>query len=324
MKKRTAALTALCAAALCACLAGCAKEMTPEDLAGAPEGAAGAESREPDSGNASGTEDRKPDPADSGNAAGPDAKDNVPGGESGAADKDSPGAGAAGQDAGPAIADASASSEEAQLALIAQNASLWLGDTSFGDTYQYAVTDLDQNGRLEILTSSLQGTGLYTYSTFHEVNKTMDGLDSCPMAGLSEGDSQPDIQVSQAGGRFDPASGVRYYLFTDLLRNGAAEQYEFLHALSLSEGTVRIQPLGGASYLTAEDGTVSASYALADGTAIDEADFLTLSEDAFPGCEPFQASFCWIGGPDGTDPAVLGESALQKELARSLAGFSTQ
>ena len=40
MKKRTAALTALCAAALCACLAGCAKEMTPEDLAGAPEGAA--------------------------------------------------------------------------------------------------------------------------------------------------------------------------------------------------------------------------------------------------------------------------------------------
>ena len=294
MKKRTAALTALCAAALCACLAGCAKEMTPEDLAGAPEGAAGAESREPDFGNASGTEDRKPDPADSGNAA------------------------------GPAIADASASSEEAQLTLIAQNASLWLGDTSFGDTYQYAVTDLDQNGRLEILTSSLQGTGLYTYSTFHEVNKTMDGLDSCPMAGLSEGDSQPDIQVSQAGGRFDPASGVRYYLFTDLLRNGAAEQYEFLHALSLSEGTVRIQPLGGASYLTAEDGTVSASYALADGTAIDEADFLTLSEDAFPGCEPFQASFCWIGGPDGTDPAVLGESALQKELARSLAGFSTQ
>lgn len=324
MKKRTAALTALCAAALCACLAGCAKEMTPEDLAGAPEGAAGAESREPDSGNASGTEDREPDPADSKNASGQNAKDNVPGGETGAADKDSPGAGAAGQDAGPAIADASASSEEAQLTLIAQNASLWLGDTSFGDTYQYAVTDLDQNGRLEILTSSLQGTGLYTYSTFHEVNKTMDGLDSCPMTGLSEGNSQPDIQVSQAGGRFDPASGVRYYLFTDLLRNGAAEQYEFLHALSLSEGTVRIQPLGGASYLTAEDGTVSASYALADGTAIDEADFLTLSEDAFPGCEPFQASFCWIGGPDGTDPASLGESALQKELARSLAGFSTQ
>ena len=322
MKKRTAALTALCAAALCACLAGCAKEMTMEDLAGAPEGAAGAESREPAPAafkNASGTEDQEPDPTDSKNASGQDAKDNVPGGETGAADKNAPDA-----DAGPAIADASASSEEAQLTLIAQNASLWLGDTSFGDTYQYAVTDLDQNGRLEILASSLQGTGLYTYSTFHEVNETMDSLDSCPMTGLSEGDSQPDIQVSQAGGRFDPASGVRYYLFIDLLRNGAAEQYEFLHALSLSEGTVRIQPLGGASYLTAEDGTVSASYALADGTAIDEADFLTLSEDAFPGCEPFQASFCWIGGPDGTDPASLGESALQKELARSLAGFSPQ
>ena len=75
----------------------------------------------------------------------------------------------------PASEDAAVSEEiSAQLSLIAANASVWVQDASYGTVYQYTVTDLDQNGRLEVIAASLQGTGLYTYSCFFEVNEARD------------------------------------------------------------------------------------------------------------------------------------------------------
>ena len=45
-----------------------------------------------------------------------------------------------------------------QLDLIAANADLWKQDVEFG-LWGFTVTDLDHNGRLEIISASVQGTG---------------------------------------------------------------------------------------------------------------------------------------------------------------------
>ena len=67
---------------------------------------------------------------------------------------------------------------EKQLNLIMNNKNLWYKDTEF-EKYSYAVTDLDKNGRIEIISSVCQGTGIYTYTEIYEVNESMDDLKLC-------------------------------------------------------------------------------------------------------------------------------------------------
>ena len=65
----------------------------------------------------------------------------------------------------PVSRDSNTINYGSQLQLIADNTAVWMGDTELiAEPFFYAVTDLDQNGRLEIIQSSCQGTGLYTYT----------------------------------------------------------------------------------------------------------------------------------------------------------------
>ncbi|MBQ1580144.1 MAG: hypothetical protein IIZ86_03335, partial [Firmicutes bacterium] len=55
---------------------------------------------------------------------------------------------------------------EDQVKLIAENKDLWLvTDVNEADLYQYAVTDLDENGRLELIATITEGSG--QFSTTH-------------------------------------------------------------------------------------------------------------------------------------------------------------
>lgn len=120
---------------------------------------------------------------------------------------------------------------EEQLTLIAENASLWLGDCE-GIYYQYAITDLDQNGRLEIITTSCEGTGHYSYSQVYEVNEALESLIPCE-PGWEEGESQPDLAVSTVPVYYDFEHNVYLYVFDDMLKISAAEYYENKQTLSL-------------------------------------------------------------------------------------------
>ena len=58
---------------------------------------------------------------------------------------------------------------EAQIKLLAERSEEWNQDDGVLPYYyhQYTVTDLDWNGRLEILAMSTQGTGIFTYGTIY-------------------------------------------------------------------------------------------------------------------------------------------------------------
>ncbi|WP_333652141.1 hypothetical protein [Lacrimispora sp.] len=63
---------------------------------------------------------------------------------------------------------------ENQLHIIAENSSIWLNNTEDGAS-GFAVTDLDHNGRLEIIFSSLQGTGFYSYIKYGKSTENLTG-----------------------------------------------------------------------------------------------------------------------------------------------------
>lgn len=64
---------------------------------------------------------------------------------------------------------------EKQLQVIVDNYE-WKCPQSDYVSHMFSITDLDQNGRLELIVSRLEGLDWYTYSDYYEVNKELNGL----------------------------------------------------------------------------------------------------------------------------------------------------
>jgi len=207
-----------------------------------------------------------------------------------------------------------------QLQLIADNIDTWRGDDT--EVYNYAVTDLDQNGRLEIISSSCQGTGLYTYTDVWEVDEALSKLDPIENP-VVEGDSQADIIVESTPVYFDADSGVYNYVFGDVTRNGLAGYYENVRAITLVDGTLSQKYIAYKSMVSDTPNAKSTvTYTASDGkTVISEDEYAAAVENAFAGLEKKKAAFGWTDEDAETINAMDG-AALYSMLEKSYEGFS--
>lgn len=207
----------------------------------------------------------------------------------------------------------------AQLTIMAENKELWVEELEYADEqYCYAVTDLDNNGRLELIVSNMGGTGIYTYSRFYEINEAYDGVSECE-TDFEEGDSEPDlIMDSVYASCFQ--DGTWYYAVYDMAKNGAGEHYENYRALSLKDGKITTIPL---AYRTSIYDYKSDSHAItctdASGNTITEEEFEKCYEKFFKE-EQYLVTFGWQDVRDlGDDTeAVLGQ------LDQSYQAFTTK
>ena len=69
-------------------------------------------------------------------------------------------------------------SVDEQIKIIADNAEMWFG-IDVNTRYSYCVTDLDANGRLEVISSGIGGSGCFSMGNIYEVNSSFDGLVKC-------------------------------------------------------------------------------------------------------------------------------------------------
>ncbi len=187
--------------------------------------------------------------------------------------------------------ESSGKSLNAQLQVIAECRDLWMQAAEYaGDFCQYAVTDLDHNGRYEIIVAEVTGTGIYTYSSFYEVNENYDGLNECE-TDFVEGDSQPDI-VSDTLETYTDEQGRYFYAVYDWIRNGAAEYYENVRELTLSDGRISTAPI---AYRTTiyDEGVPTVTCEDADGNAITEEEYESAAENYFVGYSKSTTSIVW-------------------------------
>lgn len=200
-----------------------------------------------------------------------------------------------------------------QLKLIAENISLWLPvpDDYAGEMSYYAVTDLDQNGRPEIIVSHMGGTGIHTNSRFFEVNEQFDGLSEC-LTDFTEGSSQPDIITDSTAMYYDAAENTFYYIEEDMLRLGAAEYHNFTSAMSLKNGKLTVTVLKSTAEYYPDYRII---YQNGAGNEITKAEFDKITADAFAGHDKCEAVFGWrdmreLDSVTGTDALVnlLGQS----------------
>ena len=178
-----------------------------------------------------------------------------------------------------------------QLTIMAENKAIWTTDLEYADeVYCYAVTDLDHNGRYEIIVSNMGGTGLYTYSRFFEINEILDGIVECDND-FMEGDSQPDIMVEQVDTYVDE-NGEFHYILPDALRNGMAEYYENIRELMLRDGQIITKYLATKS--TVYDGEVPNVTCMDyEGNVITEEEYESVADNYFTGYEKVITNINW-------------------------------
>lgn len=211
-------------------------------------------------------------------------------------------------------------SSDEQIAVLAEKLSTleneidWL---SYEPSTQFAVTDLDGNGLLELVVSSMQGTGLYTYSHYYEVNEDGSGVTEWRQSG-DETESEPDIGVCDVTVRTG-ADGVRHYQFEDYIRNGYAENWLGLYDVVYSGGAVQLTLLAGRNAVIRE-GTdeFDMTFYDADGNEITEAEFDAIADTMLDG---MTAHIGWAGYEEVKG---LPQEELIQPLANSWAMFSVQ
>ena len=180
-----------------------------------------------------------------------------------------------------------------QIEILESMSDLWMHDSEF-EHWFHTFTDLDHNGRYEVITASLQGTGLFTYSDFYELSEDYLSVEKC-IYPSEAGSSMCDIITSDpVDCYYDAAEDTYYYIFTDFIRNGAMESWECKMSLSLKDGTVTDMPLASAHYLMDDNGEYKIDYSDAQGAACTEDQFNNAAAANFSGMALTQVTLEWI------------------------------
>ena len=188
-------------------------------------------------------------------------------------------------------AAASATDYTGQPELIAAHADLWKQNVDYGQ-WGYAVTDLDQNGQLEILAASLQGTGFYTYLNIYEVSEDSSGLTEVRQD-RSEYESTADIMTETAAGFYDKEKGVYFYIFPDFVRNGYAENCLFKRSVCLENGVWKEQTLAQKAAVCSDPENCTFSFQDDSGQAISEEQFESIENTLFSELEEGMLRLHW-------------------------------
>ncbi len=207
---------------------------------------------------------------------------------------------------------------ENQLNLILDQKEVWERTDFVAEGTKYTVTDLNGNGRLEIIAASCQGTGHYTYADIYEVSADGNSLVHYKQT-VPEGDSQADIIWGVAPVYYNRKENVYRYVFDDLIRNGAAYYYEGKKSLELKEEQVLETTL---AYRITEyiDGAPVVAYGGENGLRVtNEQEYQGAADQVFEGWEKGMAYFLWFAAPQQKDDV---RSSWYEQLETSYQSFS--
>lgn len=201
---------------------------------------------------------------------------------------------------------------DSQLEVMANSSDEWLIDDSFGGASMYAVCDLDDNGRLDLIASNMAGSGLFTTSNYYEINSTLDKLTK-NQYDTTEGDSEPDVMVALTTAYYDFSANLFHYIFEDVLRIGAAESVCIKSSVTLEDGVVSVVPLVTCHNTADDSGNLQSRYYDNQDYEISVEDYETL-DYLFEDCEKLSVTFNFVSIGDSDD--------IFSSLSESYNGFT--
>lgn len=218
-----------------------------------------------------------------------------------------------------------------QVNIIAENAKIWEPfDIYPGDRFKFSVTDLDANGRLEVITTVCRSTGLYSESTYYEVDETFTSLTKWEHKTDDFKEFlQADIVSSKTKCYINPNTSERFYIFGDHHKDTAAYTCNYKMCLTFKNKTVTEEMLAFWSISAAttdEAGNydITETIQTRDGKALTIEEFSSLSENQFKGYKTFDTAIMWQDLSTDSDALAtdLPKDELITLLTESYGGFT--
>ena len=154
----------------------------------------------------------------------------------------------------------------AQIEYLFNNFNTFKQAESADAKWSYAVTDLDHNGRLELLAASVQGDGRYTHVMAWEMGADLKS--AAPIqVNVPEDESFPDILTDSADTFYNQVSNTWVYMFYDNIVFSADEAYYAKCAVKLADDGLSFQQLA-IQHNQAAGGIVNTAYMDNSGNAI--------------------------------------------------------
>lgn len=197
------------------------------------------------------------------------------------------------------------SDEDRQLGLITSGFSGFKqldGETA----WYYTVTDLDHNGRLELIAASQHPQSRATNLHVWEVSAERSALAECSLAKDPE-ESFPDILTDAADTYFSASAGTWHYLFYDHVVLSDTEVCTVKTAVTLKDGTICYDAYAVEhTVVTGESREVT--HTDADGAAITPEQYNAAGHDALAGTARSSTNFEWLTADKAADPEKLADS----------------
>ena len=221
------------------------------------------------------------------------------------------------------------SKPENQIKLIAENQNLWLGSslaldyTAWEPTF--CVTDLDNNGRLEVVCAATIGSGIFTDSTWSKVSSGFDSVINIKNDLTKNKNTGPEIIVDSTDCFVNPDTGERFYTFVDTVRASGDYSTHTKGLLTLKDNTVSFTRLATCTSIAEnpEDITIRTyTYADTNGNSLTKEEFDSYIENHLEGYEKHTATFKWQKLNSDSDDA--NEEDIIKLLDESFKGFSVK
>ena len=209
---------------------------------------------------------------------------------------------------------------ERQLKVILDNISMWSlsGEGKEYDTYGYAITDLNGNGRLEIVTSHCNGTGLYSHNKYYEVNENLNGLVEVS-TNLKSEEIETYIMDGVSKVFYDKMKNEYHYVFTNVTRNSYAEYLESKYELVMNGENINQTLLASKRTIYKGDGgTGETVIKSADGEDLMEEQYERYEYLHYAGYEYKLAYLEWISGYNLDETDI---NMVKTELKKSYDGF---
>ena len=176
-----------------------------------------------------------------------------------------------------------------------------------------AVTDMDMDGRLEVIVSYDGETEHYTYTKIYEVNEKFDGLEEVS-TDFAQMASQPDTIKDVWTLYYNGNEDTIYYVLEDYRKSSPESNTNTIVAVKIKDNKMTTEVLAVKSSKTTREGVVI-SYTNAAGEGISEDEYLNAAANRFSGMNRYEVALSWQdlneirkGGLGMTTKKLLNES----------------
>ncbi len=197
-----------------------------------------------------------------------------------------------------------------QLKVITDNKDVWFNNSETeGTTVYYAVTDLDRNDKLEIISAYTAGTGLFTTAHIYEVESLETGLVERTKPEEDATNIYPEIVTDHATRIYDKNTGIYSYVFKDAVRESASSSFDLTELVSLKDGFMKVSTRAGIHTTVDSSNRKKTEYVDPDLKVIDEVEYAIILNSMYIGeYEIGENNFLWSDLKDVDIPDTLKHS----------------